>query len=281
MNIKTWPRTATSMATLAVLLSACGGGGDAPPPAPPTPTATKLNSDNAMDAAGVASLALQRAQVEVTQVIGATLSHHLQQTPVGVHACAAGGQVVVARPTADVTRVLVDMCDTGAVLLRSGEVQIDTGVADVGFRFGFKDLSYADSGKPAMAAQLLNGRFDSNIKATTDLARRSAGELSVASNGRTDQYPEVYIANKASDDRFLQYGVKLRSPRFAHELNVVLDSASKTATLQADDGSVLSLVIQPSGGAMLELRPAAGAAVSFSRAVSRAELDGAVDRARQ
>lgn len=281
MKIKTWPyRAASVIASLGFLLSACGGSsGSSPEQA--VPTATKLNAENAMDAAGVGWLALQRTQSDVARVFGAALTQYMQQPPAGAYPCPKGGQLTLSRPSATAWHYTAGNCDTGELLLRSGALQIDADVPDVGLRVTFKDLSYGFTARPAAAPQLVNGRYDVNINVTTDLGRRSVGELGFTSNARTDQYPEVYIASKASDPGFLQYGVKIKSPRFAHELTLLLDEASKTLTLQADDGSVLALVEQASGEAKLELRTAAGAAPSVTRNVSVAEREGAIARALQ
>lgn len=274
------PTTTGLLATisLSLALSACGGGGSVEP-TPPAPPATRLNSDNAVDAAGVAGLALQRTQTDVAQLLGTVLGNYMQQTPAGSFPCSKGGSLTLSRPGPMLWNYSAENCDTGAVVLRTGTLQLDAGLPDgQGLRLDFKDLGYGASARPAEAAQLINGRFGFLINVNEDLGKRSAGSLEFTSNGRTDQYAEVYIANKTSDSNFLQYGVKLRSPRFPHELMLVLDQPSRTVTVRAEDGSVLTLVEQP-GGAKLEVRAAAGGAPLLSRVLTTAELEAAMARA--
>lgn len=268
---------ALSIAAMCLGLTACGGGGDGDGPAP---NVTKLSADNAMDAIGVAGVALQRSQVDVAQLLGAVLGNYTQQPPAGVYACAKGGTITLARPDALVWRYSADNCDTGDLLLRSGELKLDASLpAGQGLQLALKDLTYGVTGKASLASQAVNGVYNLLIEVTTDLGKRSSGSLAFTTNGRTDQYAAVYIANKTSDSKFLQYGVTLTSPRFAHPLSLVLDDASQTLTVQADDGSMLSFVQQPGGGGRLEVRSSAGAAPLLSRLVTAAELDDAMARA--
>ena len=281
MKSKRWPIAAASVVACAgLLLSGCTGGGGTGP-TPPTPSAGKLNADNALDAAGVAGVAIQRVQAAVARVVAAAFRNYLDQPAAGTYPCAVRGTLTLVRPDANTWRYSATDCDTGNITWRNGELQIDAGVPNVGLRFSFKDLNYAVNNQPAAPAQALNGRFDNNIPVATDLGRRSTAELSFAGNARTDRYAEVYIANKASDPSFLQYGFKLQSPRFAHELSAVFDDTSKVLTLQADDASVLVIVPLGAGGARLELRTSATTVPTSTRIVSAAELDSAMQRARQ
>lgn len=266
-------------AGLCLALSACGGGGsDNPPPPPP---ATQLNADNLLDATGVSALALHRVQGDLPLALSAVLGPYLQQAPAGEHACSKSGSLTLDRPSALVWNFGAKNCDIGGLLLRSGQLQLDaTQVETQGLKLLLKDLAYADSNAPGALAQTANGAFNFLIPVASDLGKRSTGNLSFGSNGRSDQYSEFYIASKTSDSKFVQYGLKLKSPRFSHELTLVLDDASKSLTIQADDGSVLT-VTEQGGGARLELRRAAGEAPSVSRVLSRAELEGAVSRAMQ
>lgn len=281
MKSKQWPILAASVIACAgLMLTGCtgGGGGEPVPPAPPM---GKLNADNALDASGVASLALMRVQADAAGLIGAALSNYIEQPAADSYPCAQGGRLTLSRPSTTTWRYTVDNCNTGGWVLRSGELQIDAGVPDVGLRFSFKDLNYVNGSEPARPMQAVSGRLDSNIPVTADLGRRSAGDMSFTSNARTDEYLEVYIANKTSDPNFLQYGFKVRSPRFAHEFRVVYDDTSKTVTLQADDGSVLSVVALGASGARLELRTSTSTAPTWTRVVTAAELQSAMSRALQ
>ena len=267
-----------AIASLCIALSACGGGDNPTPPVPPT---TKLNAENLLDASGVAALAMRRAQGEVPQALGAVLGHYMQQASGGDYPCSKGGNLTLEKPSALVWNFTARNCDTGNLLLRSGQLQLDAGQVETqGIRLGFKDLLYAASNAPGALSQTANGSFNFLIPVAGDLGKRSTGNLSFASNGRGDQYSELYIANKTSDSKFVQYGLRLKSPRFAHELVLLLDDASETLSIQADDGSVLTVVDQ-NGNAKVELRASAGGTPLVSRVISTAELEAAVARAMQ
>lgn len=280
MKSKAWPHTATgTIATLCLALSACGGGPDPEPP-PPPPAPTKLNADNLLDATGVALLALQRTQEDTSHLVGTAYNFYLQQLAPGKLPCSNAGSLTLSRPSPEISNYSANDCDTGTIKLQSGQFQLDASApSGQGLKLVLNDITYFMPSPGPVTLQTVKGSYTFLITAhTSDLQKSSLGDMSVTANGRADSYSDIYIATKKSDSKFLQYGVKIKSPRFAHELTAVLDGTAKTVTVQADDGSGIT-ISEVAGGAKLELRKAATDAPLLSKSLSNAELEAALARA--
>lgn len=266
---------------LCLALAACGGGGgdgDAPPP----PVATQLNAGNMLDAAGVAALAHQRMAGTVPQLLAPVFSNYVQQLPAGDHACAANGTLTLTRPAPLLWAYTAQHCDTGPLIVQSGQLQLDATLPDgQGLRLLYDGVTYRATGSASAVAETATGSLTFLIQVAGDLGKRTVGSMSVTSHGRTDAYTDFFIASKTSDATFTQYGLAIRSPRFAHGLVTLFDEQTKALTLQANDGSSVTVTDAGSAGARLDLRVSAGSSPAVSQAVSRAEMDGAIARAQQ
>ncbi|MBT9501761.1 MAG: hypothetical protein IV092_10985 [Burkholderiaceae bacterium] len=265
--------------TLCLGLTACGGGGDAP--LPPAPRPSLLNADNMLDAVGVATLTHRRAHGDATQLLSAVFNNYVQQTPAGTYACAVSGTLTLTRPEPLQWHYTAQSCDTGALLITSGQLQIDATLPQgQGLKFQLADVLYRGSASSAAALQTVTGSLTVLINVADDLGKRSTGSMSFTSNGRADSYSDIFIANKTSDVGFVQYGASLKTPRFAHALKTLFDERSKALTLEAEDGSSVTATNLGSS-TRLELRASAGAVPTLTTTVSDSELDAAVNRALQ
>nr|WP_316639955.1 hypothetical protein [uncultured Roseateles sp.] len=267
-------------AALCLSLTACGGGGD-DNPLPPAPRPMALNADNMLDAVGVAALAHQRAHGDAALLLSAVFNNYVQQTPAGTYPCAASGTLTLTRPSPLLWNYTAQNCDSGALLIKSGQLQIDATLpTGQGLKFQFTDALYRASATPAAALQTATGSLTVLINVADDLGKRSTGSMSFTSNGRADSYTDIFIANKTSDAGFVQYGASLKTPRFAYPLKTLFDQRSLAMTLEAEDGSSVTATDLGSS-TRLELRASAGAEPTLSKTVSDSELDAALSRALQ
>lgn len=264
---------------LCLSLVACGGGGDAP--LPPAPRPTLLNAENMLDAVGVAALAQQRVHGDAAQLLAAVFNNYVQQTPAGTYPCATSGTLTLTRPSALQWSYAAQDCDSGGVQIRSGQLEIDATLpTDQGLKLRLTGTTYRAGATPSAAEQTVDGALTVLIAVADDLGKRSTGSMSFTSKGRTDAYTDIFIASKTSDAGFVQYGLSLKTPRFAHALTTVFDQRSQALTLLAEDGSSVTATDLGSS-TRLELRASAGAEPTLSKTVSDDELDAAMTRARQ
>ncbi|MBT9456181.1 MAG: hypothetical protein IV097_06130 [Burkholderiaceae bacterium] len=267
-------------AALCLSVTACGGGSD-DKPLPPVPRPMMLTADNMLDAVGVAALAHERAHGDASQLLGAVFNNYVELTPAGTYPCAVSGTLTLTRPDPLRWHYAAQNCDTGAVLIKSGQLQLDaTQPAGQGLKLQFTDTLYRASATPAAAPQTVTGSLTVLINVADDLGKRSTGSMTFTSNGRADIYTDIFIANKTSDAGFVQYGASLKTPRFAYELKTLFDQRSLALTLEAEDGS--SITATDLGSSIrLELRASPGTEPTLSKTVSQSELDAARSRALQ
>lgn len=234
----------------------CGGGdsaisgdtGASGPLTPSTPVATIVTNDNYIETAGLAIVAVNRAQFAL-DVIDAAFEVAINSRDVpGTYPCIYSGTINYTRAASDYLFSVVN-CDTivagKRVLLQSGSIRFENARVQTTFvppsitaffltsaTVTFNNATFIESGVPSSFAGTLN-QSSTVTSPTTASGRATAVRFTVQRAGRTDSYSNIDVAANVtlfSGNQLTAGSLNFSSPRAPGDLLFKVSAPAVTAS---------------------------------------------------